>query len=216
MNILCQEVILITYKTHTVGGLFVGTLVSGLFLQYSITHFSTLSLCILLILYIYALSFGSVFPDIDQPQSYLGKRVPFISHQINSKFHHRGFTHSLLFIYIIVFLFLFLSIVLKLFYSPIYISFSIYIFTIEFGFILGCVSHIFFDMFNCSGVCLLYPSNKKYRLPLVPVIKLNSSSEKRLSCYLNSLTSILLVIYLLVIINFYNLGNILFSMVGSF
>ena len=183
--------------------MFIGTLFIGLLLKFSLTHFKIIDLFIILILYIKSIKIGSLFPDIDHPKSYLGKRFPFISKKINSIFHHRGFTHSLLFIYSLILVFMLISIFLKIFYSYIYFYINIYIFSIEFGFILGCISHIFFDMFNPSGVSLLYPSTKKYRLPLAPSIRCNSNGEKTLATFLIFLTYSLFIIYSFLIIKFF-------------
>lgn len=148
------------------------------------------------ILYVYSLYIGSLFPDIDHPKSYIGRRFPIISHVITTKFGHRGFMHSLLLIYCLIIVSFLINIVLKVFYPHLYSIINIYIQTIECGFVLGCLSHMFFDMFNKSGVCIFYPDNKKYRLPLAPVIKLKSSCEKALANFLSFLNSILILYYL--------------------
>jgi inner membrane protein len=175
----------------------------GPFFNYIISSFNFIEMSILLILYIYFLKLGSIFPDIDCPQSYMGKKFPLVSKIINTKFHHRGFTHSVLFIYFLIFLSILINIALKIFYPYIFTLINNYIFTIYYGFILGCISHIFFDMFNSNGVCLLYPSNKKYRLPLAPVIKVNSNAEKGLNSFLSFLTDILIIIYIFYSVRFF-------------
>ena len=172
-------------------------------MKFSLTYFKVIDIFIILILYINSIKIGSLFPDIDHPKSYLGKRFPFISKKVNSIFHHRGFTHSLLFIYSLVLISMLICIFLKIFYSSIYFCINIYIFSIEFGFILGCISHIFFDMLNPTGVALLYPSTKKYRLPLAPTIRCNSPGEKNLATYLNFLTYSLFITYLFLIIKYF-------------
>ncbi|GAA0713291.1 metal-dependent hydrolase [Paraclostridium ghonii] len=195
--------ILIRYNTHITCGLFIGMLSLSPFLNYIILNFNILELSILLIFYFYFLNLGSIFPDIDCPQSYIGKKFPFISKLINTKFHHRGFTHSILFIYFLVLLSFLINIVFKISYPYIFVLINNYILMIYYGFILGCISHILFDMFNSNGVCLLYPSNQKYRLPLAPVIKVNSKSEKALNSFLSFLTDILIIIYIFYYIKFF-------------
>ncbi|WP_442970750.1 metal-dependent hydrolase [Romboutsia sp. CE17] len=192
--------ILITYKTHSAGGFFIGTLFIAIPFKYILINYSILQILILLILYIYSLDIGSLFPDIDHPQSYLGKRYSLISNLIHKKFSHRGFTHSLLFIYLLIFLSLVFNLSIRLFYHSFYAYFKIYIFSIQIGFILGCISHIFFDMFNPTGVYLLYPHMKKYRLPLAPKIIINTPDEKQLCEYLSILSSILSFVYFYVVI----------------
>ena len=39
------------------------------------------------------IALGSIFPDIDEPNSYIGKRMPGFSHIVSMLFGHRGFTH---------------------------------------------------------------------------------------------------------------------------
>lgn len=40
---------------------------------------------------------GSVFPDIDEPRSFIGRKLPVLSHIVSLSFSHRGFTHFLIF-----------------------------------------------------------------------------------------------------------------------
>lgn len=47
--------------------------------------------------YLLGVSFGAIFPDIDEPQSYIGKRVPILPIVIKFIFGHRGLTHQFLF-----------------------------------------------------------------------------------------------------------------------
>lgn len=77
------------------------------FYNYIISNFNLIEISIFLLLYIYFLKLGSIFPDIDCPQSYIGKKFNILSKIINNKFHHRGFTHSALFIYFLIFLSIF-------------------------------------------------------------------------------------------------------------
>lgn len=144
------------------------------------------------IMYLYSLYIGSLFPDIDHHKSYIGSKLPTISTIIRSKFGHRGFMHSLLLIYCLIIVSFLMNISFKIFYPHVYSVISIYIQTLECGFILGCMSHILFDMF----ICIFYPDTKKHQLPLAPIIKLNSSSEKALYNFLSFLNSILLIYYL--------------------
>ena len=88
---------------------------------------------------------GSMFPDIDSPNSHIGKitmPISTIVGKISKRFgrtchRHRGIFHDPL-IYIIGFALSFL------FFPPLI------------GFFTGCLSHIFLDMFNPVGVpCVL-------------------------------------------------------------
>lgn len=88
---------------------------------------------------------GSLLPDIDHKKSLLGSIV-------HLPVKHRTLTHS--------FLFLFLTTAIIAQYN---IGFAI-------GIFVGIFSHLFLDMVGrkSAGICLFYPSKKKYsffRLP---------------------------------------------------
>lgn len=80
---------------------------------------------------------GALLPDIDKSTTTLGKKFKFIS----SFLKHRGFTHSLLFF------------ILSSMISP-YLG-------------IGVLTHIILDMFNPTGVELLFPFGKKISFPIV-------------------------------------------------
>lgn len=93
-------------------------------------------------------SVGALLPDIDQPTSKIGNKVPG-SFIIKLIFGHRGFFHSLL---ASVLLFLVLS-----------------TFVAEYIVILivtGYLSHLVLDAFTPAGVPLLYPLQKRFSIPL--------------------------------------------------
>ncbi|PAF46182.1 hypothetical protein BKH46_08580 [Helicobacter sp. 12S02634-8] len=46
--------------------------------------------------YLPLIALGSILPDIDEPKSFIGRKLPGISHMINFGLGHRGFTHFLL------------------------------------------------------------------------------------------------------------------------
>lgn len=192
----------IKYKTHNIGGLFLGTLFIGIFLESILIQFKLVDISIASVIYIYSLLVGSVFPDIDHEQSYISNRLKLLSSIVRSKFKHRGFTHSLLIVYFLLLFGLVFNIILKLFYSELFIDFHIYILAVEYGFFIGYISHLFFDMFNPTGICLLYPSSKRYRLPLSPIIKFGSLLEYSLGRFLYVLTFILFCIYSYVLLLF--------------
>lgn len=91
---------------------------------------------------------GSLLPDIDHPQSYLGRRLPFLSVPIHWLFGHRGFTHSLL------------SLSILGIASAEYWAFNPLLLG---GILLGYFSHILADMCTPRGVPLFYPSKKRYK-----------------------------------------------------
>lgn len=88
---------------------------------------------------------GSLLPDIDAPQSYVGKLCPHISgifgkiHKVQHKeeWQHRGIMHDGS-IYIA-------GLILSYLHFPALI-----------GLLLGCLTHIFLDMFNPMGVPFLF------------------------------------------------------------
>jgi len=47
--------------------------------------------------FLFAILFGSLFPDIDEPESYIGNKLKVISIVMSSIFKHRTFTHYLIF-----------------------------------------------------------------------------------------------------------------------
>ncbi len=90
---------------------------------------------------------GSKLPDIDIPESKIGKETRPVSNILSVFFGHRGFFHSLLFIIIFSFILFLLKI-------P-------YIFTI--ALIIGYLSHLFLDSFTKSGINPLWPFNIKLK-----------------------------------------------------
>ncbi|RDU72360.1 hypothetical protein CQA57_07085 [Helicobacter anseris] len=93
------------------------------------------------------LLFGSVFPDIDEPNSFIGKKFPGISHFLCFSLGHRGFTHFLAFpiLFFIV------------------LSFFIENMEYVFAFCLGIFLHQVGDMLTNSGI-------KNYFYP-IPFLK---------------------------------------------
>lgn len=101
-----------------------------------------------------ASALGSLAPDIDNSNSWLGRLFPFISKPIEKKFGHRTLFHS---IWIILTLVIF-NIVLFLI-PPLYphregLGVSI-------AFSIGYISHIIIDCTSIQGVKILYPLSMK-------------------------------------------------------
>lgn len=95
------------------------------------------------------IAIGSLLPDIDHQQSFIGRRAILISKLFQSLFKHRGFTHSL-FAY-------FFFVILHFLFST---SFSL-------GLSIGFLFHILGDFFSKTGVPLLQPlSRKRFKIPL--------------------------------------------------
>lgn len=104
---------------------------------------------------------GGIFPDIDNPVSHMGKlSIPISSMigEISKLFgktgkNHRGVLHDPI-VYII-------GIVLSyMYFSPLV------------GFFVGCFSHVYLDMFNPSGVPILFEQSK------IRLAKISSGSKE--------------------------------------
>lgn len=94
---------------------------------------------------------GSLFPDIDYPNSILGKRFKPISLLINKIFGHRKFFHSgILYFPIHIFLIIF-CLLNKNNQSIYYIN----------SFFIGLYFHLFQDSFTTAKTPLFYPFSKK-------------------------------------------------------
>ncbi|ADO76965.1 metal-dependent hydrolase [Halanaerobium praevalens] len=130
------------YKTHVLSGLLVG----GIFLLKEADP---------QIYLLPASAVGALIPDIDEPQSYAGRKIKVVSKMIKSVFGHRGITHSFLGMGIISLLIYFLLD---------YFNLSFKILTM---FNLGYLSHLLTDLITKAGVPLLYPYKKKIRIPLI-------------------------------------------------
>lgn len=96
-----------------------------------------------------AVGLGAVFPDIDEPHSWIGSRTRGISDFIKGFFGHRGLTHSLMGLFIV-----FLTMVLMVSFTPFSPIIGLY-------FILGYLLHLVGDSFSKSGVKWLLPFSDK-------------------------------------------------------
>ncbi len=96
-----------------------------------------------------ALGLGAVFPDVDEPHSWIGCRTRGFSDFINKAFGHRGITHSLFGLLLV-----FLTIVLL-------INLSSFPVMLGFYFVIGYALHLIEDSFSKSGVKWLLPFSDK-------------------------------------------------------
>ena len=115
----------------------------------------------------------SIFPDIDERKSKIGRKNKVISTIINFVFGHRGFFHSI--------------------YIPLALYFIFYYINNEVAIavLVGYFSHLFMDALTKNGIRPLYPIiNKKIN----GFIKTNSILEKILF-----LIIILLILYVLLL-----------------
>lgn len=123
-----------TYKTHIVGGIALG----------SIIHLTALQMTgIEMIGYYGCTIVGSLLPDIDHPKSFISRHTLGF-HYLFKKCKHRGFTHSLLAVMIL----------------GISLCGMFGMNRAVLGVGIGYISHLLLDMLNPRGVPLGYPITK--------------------------------------------------------
>lgn len=109
--------------------------------------------------------FGTIFacliPDVDHPQSWLGRKIKFISIPISRFFGHRSITHSIFAIFLCIYL---LNNSYLIMFCP---------YDMLQAFIIGYISHIIADCLTPSGVPLLWPCLLRLRIPIIRTHKKN-------------------------------------------
>jgi len=98
---------------------------------------------------------GSLAPDLDEPQSLLGKKLAVIAHPLKLLFGHRGFTHSLAALGLV-------AVALFGLFSAGYGPRPSY----GLAFVLGYAGHLAADWMTSSGAPLLWPNPTRYASPL--------------------------------------------------
>jgi inner membrane protein len=134
-----------TVVTHQLSGLVFALGIINFSLFYGIRFYNG-SFGISFFLYLFFSILGSVFPDIDEPNSYIGRKFSFLSHIFKGILGHRGFTHSFLG------MFLFTFIIAGIIYGYYGQSFYYSLF-----FCLGYFSNILGDLMTKRGVPILSP-----------------------------------------------------------
>lgn len=125
------------YKTH-----FVTTLVLGVPLLASSGQANLLNVGLL--------SLGSLLPDIDHPQSFLGKRNKIASNLTNKAFGHRKATHSLVALVVAYWLMAIITthyLTSRGSFAPFWLTF-------------GCLCHLLEDSFSKEGVNWFWPKKR--------------------------------------------------------
>lgn len=102
---------------------------------------------------------AALLPDIDHPNSVLGQKLPGVSHLIRLVLGHRGGTHCLLAVIGWVALLMHFGSTSSIAGTP-FLSSAI----LALGF--GYLSHIAADGLTKSGVPLLWPYKRNFRLPI--------------------------------------------------
>jgi inner membrane protein len=105
---------------------------------------------------------GALLPDIDHPQSAIGRIFFFISYPLNRTFGHRRHVHSLV-------VWIPFTIAGFFFYKPI-------------GWIgLGAISHVIIDSWNLSGVAMMLPFSEKIFVLASKKYRIRTSSKAELT-----------------------------------
>ena len=99
---------------------------------------------------------GGLLPDIDHPESVIGRRVRVLSLPISTVFGHRGITHSLLATGAMV------GVLWWITHNPAYEPYRWMIAPL----CIGYLSHLLGDSMTPSGVPLFYPKKKTYSFNL--------------------------------------------------
>ncbi|WP_238901171.1 MULTISPECIES: metal-dependent hydrolase [unclassified Clostridium] len=141
------------YKTHINGGILV-----GLYANCQLANMPLMSTAV----FLGGAFVGSIFPDIDHRNSFIGKKTKGVSKAINKLAGHRKLFHAPL-----VYLFLY-SIVIGMFTD------KLMLIGIK-GIFLGIFSHLVLDSLTIGGLPWFYPFSKK-RFSIC-MIKTNSKIE---------------------------------------
>lgn len=128
--------------------------IAGISTGVVLTHFLYEDVSVLpLALITFSSMLGSLVPDIDEPNSIVGRKVKHLSGTLKKVFGHRGIIHTPFFLLIIFFLLFQIK-------NSIPIGNLLLI-----GFVSGYISHLILDMLTPAGLMIFYPfSKKKYRL----------------------------------------------------
>jgi len=113
---------------------------------------------------------GGLLPDADHPSSKLGRRLPGVSHLIRWSLGHRGPTHSLFFVSLLVFG---VMAAMSALGTPVrWVHFTGasatgWVSVCGLSFLIGVLSHLLADAPNPQGVPLFWPLPVRVRFPLL-------------------------------------------------
>lgn len=143
-------------KTHKIGGVCSGLIASTLLFSNNFGVEGLLSSALI----VSGATIGSLAPDVDHPESKVGRKFILkpISIFINKVFGHRTITHS-------VVISIFMTIIL-LSSTLLFTGISNFIYSnIIIGFCVGWFSHLLLDLLTVKGIPVFYPFiKKKYNL----------------------------------------------------
>ena len=107
---------------------------------------------------------ASLAPDIDHPDSWIGRRLFLIAYPLSLAIKHRGITHSLLMVALLA--------VLASIYTE---SASLWPAPWAAAFVVGYCAHLLGDAITARGIPLLWPWRRSFALP--PGIRTGGLSE---------------------------------------
>lgn len=158
-------------RTHIVNSIAIGSIPLVFGKQIDITYATFLTL----------IALGSIIPDVDEPNSLIGRKMKFLSYPINIFFGHRTITHNLL-LFSILGIFLFIQ------------GYK-YFLAINIGILL----HILQDSITYQGIKNgLFPIQRlNYNFVLLPrIFRFAVGSLTEYIIFIASIIFILLVIYI--------------------
>jgi len=141
------------------------------------------------VVFLGAVGFGSLLPDIDEPNSYIGRRFDFLSIPLKILgIKHRTFTHYLIFPLTIFLISIFLSGIYK---------------TAGLGIAFGMLMHDIGDMLTKGGIKgFFYPFLKEKTIRILP---------KNIAFYTNSVTEYMLI-FVLYLVDFYLINKYIYHL----
>lgn len=143
------------YRTHMLGGLGAGLVVSQAVLGSMSAITNETALLTTMALIVYASGVGSMLPDIDHRNSNISQNFKISSFFIGMFAKHRGILHTPIFWSgLIGLIYLILSLI-KVVPAPLQNNITL-------GLGAGVLSHLLLDTFTGRGIMWLYPFSKKY------------------------------------------------------
>lgn len=182
-----------TRETHSTGGVCISLIMLNSIFTLFLIPYDIAYKILLIALFFHFSYIGSLFPDIDQRKSSISQMYPFLSKHLGSKCRHRGFTHSLLC----------LALIILILYTILHVSnFNIIFLIIFIGFICGYISHLILDFFTAEGIELFFPWKANFK---IAKIKTGSKIEKMINKLLK-ICNIFLIGYNIYLISYNILG----------
>jgi inner membrane protein len=160
-----------TTRPHLIFGLFAGAVITSVYQMADAaftTHFGNLSLALV------AVSFGSLFPDIDIPTSPASRLFFFIAKPLQSYCSHRGAMHSLAGAFLTSFIVFGLTDwLVALLPLPHNVPAVLSIF-----FLGGLIGHCVVDTLTVSGIRWIYPYQRPIVYPTNPRYRITTGNIK--------------------------------------